>query len=171
MINQTFINEALHIDHSMQVSKVASSIRQQSNSDGYISKYWMSNRHYLNESTLVKKLVKMQYHPSVANTLAIWLRKNVQNAYERGVFVVTDRVLIHQDIVADCEQALLAALRHKEPEYFDALKWYSKDDYINGLKRDKWELEICQTIGLLTLRYCRAAFTTGLKDACKALTK
>jgi hypothetical protein len=171
MINQTFVNEALHIDHSMQVSKVAKSIRQKANSDGYISEYWNSKRQYLSKSVLVKKLVKMNYHPLVANTLAIWLRTNVQNAYERGVFVVTDRVLIHQDIVADCHQALLSALRHKEPEYFDALKWYSSDVYINGLKKDKWELEICQTVGLWTLRYCRAAFTSGLKDACKALIK
>lgn len=153
----------------MQVSKVAKHIREKAHQYGYVSEFWMPERKYLSEHELTANLVKMGYHSENAKDLANWIRTNVQNAYERGVFVVTDRVIKSKKVESDTPSALLAALRYKEPQYFDGRKWYSDNDYVNGLRSEGWETEVCQVVGRLTLRYARAAFTTGLKDACEAL--
>jgi hypothetical protein len=169
MLNQSMINEAVQIDHSEKVAKVAKFIRQQANSNGYVSELWMPDKRYLNIGEISAKLIKMDYYPKIANELAKWIRTNTQNAYERGVFVVTDRVLGNKEIVADCKSALLAALRHNEPMYFDAIKWYPDGTYSDALSGDNWEHDICLVIGSMTLLYSRAAFTNGMKDACNAL--
>lgn len=171
MINQSLIKEALYINHPTQVSKVAKHIREKANEYGYLSDYWIPERQYLSEHELTAKLVKMGYHSANAKDLANWIRTNVQNAYERGVFVVTDRVIKGEKIASDTPSALLAALRYKEPEYFDGRKWYCDNDYVHALRSERWETEVCQVVGRLTLRYSRAAFTAGLKDACKALVE
>lgn len=169
MINENFINESLSISHSMQVSKVASSIRQMSHNYGYVSKYWTCDRVYLQMSSLISTLENMKYHKTVATELATWIRTNIQNAYEKGVFVVTDSVLKKgNSFSADTPDILLSALRDAEPEYFTSTKWYN-DDYTQCLRYEHWHHDIYNCIGKLTLRYARAAFTQGMKDACNQL--
>lgn len=172
MINQAFIQEALSIPHEKQVSIVAKAIRHKANYDSYIGNRYSPSRFYLSKFMLTEKLQKMGYRRTTADNLADWIRQNIQHAYERAVFVVTDRVVgCEKDYSADTPDALIAALREKEEAYFTSTLWYPKDTYVNALRNERWCDDVAREIGPMTLLYVRAAFTRGLKDAAEHLIK
>lgn len=172
MINQAFIQEALSIPHEKQVSIVAKAIRHKANYDSYIGNRYSPSRFYLSWLMLTEKLQKMGYHKKTAGELADWIRQKIQYAYERAVFVVTDRVLgCKKEYSSDTPEALIAALRNKEKEYFTATLWYPKDTYVKALRDERWHDDIARELGPMILLYARAAFTRGLKDAAENLIK
>lgn len=169
MINQTFIDNALQRSHPVMVSVVAKNVRTSAHEHGYISRYYNPRIKYLEKGHLNKSLRGLKLDDNTLDFFVNWIRTEAQNAYERGVFVVTDRVLLGLNYSFDSPEALLAVLRNKESVYFTSTLWYTDDTYKSGLESERWNHDIVNAISGLTLRYCRCAFTHGMQDACKML--
>ncbi len=172
MINHNFINKALDIDHSMKVSKVAKHIRSETHPNGYLhdATDFGGSKSYLSKSHLTRTLRKMDIGFILANILANQIRTSANSAYERGVFVVTDRVLKGRDLDTTSAQSLLSSLRAKEKEFFTPTLWYPHRSYNSIIMKYTRDIDLINAVGPLFLRHARAAFAHGLRDACDILT-
>lgn len=172
MINHNFINKALDIDHSMKVSKVAKHIRSETHPNGYLhdARDFGGSKPYLSKSYLVETLRKMNVGFIAASAIANQIRASANSAYERGVFVVTDRVLKGRDLDTTSAQSLLSSLRAKEEEFFTPTLWYPHRSYNNIILKYTRDIDLINAVSPLFLRHARAAFAHGLRDACDILT-
>jgi hypothetical protein len=97
------------------------------------------------------------------------IRSHANSAYERGVFVVTDRVLKGRHLDTTSSEALLSSLRTKEKEFFTPTLWYPHGSYNSIILKYTRDTDIINAVSPLFLRHARAAFAHGLHDACDTL--
>lgn len=146
------------ITHEMRTSYLAEQIR--SDLGGFVRK-----RRYLDSWVLTGNLRLMGYDQKRALEIAEYVRKCVDLAFARGVFVVSSRVLGMDDVNFDSPKHLVSYLKTKEGEYFDPMLWYSLQDFKNDLKTQKFNDVIIFEIAPLVLRHVRAAFLRGINGA------
>ncbi len=171
MINYNFVNKSPDIDHSMKVSKAAKYIRSETRPNGYLhdASDIGDSKPYLSKNHLLTTLLKMDIGFTTANTLASQIRAHANSAYERGVFVVTDRTLKGRELDTTSPQSLLSSLRAKEKEYFTPTLWYPHRTYDSIILKHTRDINIINAVSPLFLRHARAAFAHGLLDACDML--
>lgn len=155
-LNISYVEKS--ISHELRTSFLAKQIRN--DLGGFVRK-----RQYLSNWVLTSNLKLMGYERTRAIELADYVRKCVDLAFERGVFVVTSRVLKMDDVSFDSPKHLVSYLKAKEGEYFDPMLWYSLNDFKNDLKSQSYNDVIIFEIAPLVLRHVRAAFLRGINGA------
>lgn len=155
-LNISYVEKS--IPHEMRTSFLAQQIR--SDLGGFVRK-----RRYLDSWVIAGKLQLMGYNRKAALELADYVRKSADSAFERGVFVVSSRVLGMDEFNFDSPKHLVSYLKAKEGEYFDPMLWYLLQDYKNDLLSQNYCDVIIFEIAPLVLRHVRAAFLRGINGA------
>lgn len=137
---------------------------------------FVQSRRYLAADVIQRKLALMGYHADRAAELTTIFHQCVELAYERGVFVVSSRVVNlsafeHDDpfgrepFEPETPQGLLDHFKAREPNHFDALQWYEPLCFEKHLADLHYHHDIARELGPFFLLHVRAAFTRGLKNA------
>lgn len=130
---------------------------------------FVGRRKYLDKFEVVKTLGLMGYDTGRASELADYFLKCVESAFERGVFVVSSRVIKLEGVTPDTPNALVAMLAEKEPAYFDPLHWYRVVDFQRELKSLNYSSQIIAELAPYFLRHVRAAFIRGINGSANRL--
>jgi hypothetical protein len=130
---------------------------------------FVGHRKYLDKIEVVKTLGLMGYDTARASELADYFLKCVESAFERGVFVVSSRVIKLKGITPKTPNELVAMLVEKEPGYFDPLHWYELVDFQRELKSLNYSSQIIAELAPYFLRHVRAAFIRGINGAASKL--
>ncbi len=133
-------------------------------------------RAYLNVYELNHFLKKNGYSDFNIKKLVPYIRESIQYAYERGVFIVSSRVISavsHKGkaIEVNSPKALLAHFREQENEAFTPDKWYLENTYTKDLYNKGYDFHIANELGPFILRHVRAAFSVGMKTAATKCVK
>jgi hypothetical protein len=134
-----------------------------------IGSYAPTKRSYLGTSELKSMLKKNGYSQFLTNKLVTFTQESVGHAYNRGVFVVSSRVigLSNKQVSIDSPEALLSYLRNKEKEYFDPILWYRNGTFTRALLKEGYCNDQACEVGGFILRHVRTAFAVGMKTAAK----
>lgn len=159
-LNQAYVERS--ISHEMRTSYLTTQIKM--DLGGFIRK-----RQYLRNWVIGKSLKSMGYPPVLIGDLVEYIRKSAENAFERGVFVVTSRVLAMEEFPFVDARDLIDHLREKEGEYFDPMLWYTLDAFKNTLRSENYSEQIVYEIAPIVLRHARIAFLRGIKGAASKL--
>ncbi|RYY74545.1 MAG: hypothetical protein EOO52_13350 [Gammaproteobacteria bacterium] len=159
-INLAYVERS--ISHELRTSYLASQIR--SDLGGFLRK-----RNYLRQWTIGKSLGSMGYHPRRAGELVDYICTSAENAFTRGVFVVTSRVLSMENLPFADGRELVAHLKESQGAYFDPLQWYTLGEIQDHLKSLKYSQQIIYEIAPIVLRHTRAGFLRGINGAASQL--
>jgi hypothetical protein len=126
---------------------------------------YVERKHYLSKADVMKNLGSMGYHPHMASELADYVRECVKNAFERGVFVVSSRVIRFRGATPLTPGELVAVLKEREGIYFDPLLWYTLKDFKSALLARHYSHDIVSQLAPYILLHARAAFSRGINGA------
>lgn len=129
-------------------------------------------REYLSQFDLRNKLAKSGFRGRSLDEMLAFIQDSVTGAFERGVFVVSSRVVkMPPGVNISDPDSLLGYLRDKELEYFTPKLWYPDGTYTKGLLDDRWHEDVANEWGPYVLRHCRVAFEIGMKRAVEKLVR
>lgn len=159
-LNQNFIDAS--IPSHTRTSELTQHIK--SELGGFVAR-----RKYLDKFEVVKKLGRMGYDQKRACELADHFHQCVESAFERGVFMVSSRVIKLKGVTPETPYALVALLVEKEPGYFNPLHWYRIGDFQRDLQSLNYSSQIVAELAPYFLRHVRAAFIRGINGAANRL--
>ena len=118
---------------------------------------------------LINDFTHRQWRDLITRELVTFIQESVGHAYNRGVFVVSSRVigLSNKQVSIDSPEALLSYLRNKEKEYFDPILWYRNGTFTRALLKEGYCNDQACELGGFILRHVRTAFAVGMKTAAK----